>query len=51
VNEAYEHAQRLVAAAGRDPGLLDRSRPQTERLVACFFEALGWRVTVRWMAT
>jgi hypothetical protein len=48
VNEAYAQAQRLVAAAGSDPALLDRSRPQTERLVASFFEALGWHVTVRW---
>ena len=48
VNEAYGQAQRLVAAAGRDPALLDRSRPQAERVLACFYEALGWHVTVRW---
>ena len=48
VNEAYEQAQRLVAAAGRDPALLDRSRPQAERVLTCFYEALGWHVTVRW---
>ena len=50
VNEAYEHAQRLVAAAGRDPALLDRSRPHPERMLACFYAALGWHVTVRWSA-
>jgi hypothetical protein len=48
VNQAYAQAQRAVAAAGRDPALLGRSRPQAERPVECFYGALGWRVTVRW---
>ena len=48
LNEAYEDAQRLVASAGRDPALLNRSRLQTQQVLACFYEAVGWHVTVQW---
>ena len=48
VNKAYRDAQRFVAAACDDPSLMPRARQQAERVLAAFFRATDWKVTVRW---
>ena len=48
VNRAFKEAQAVVAAVGEDPALRARAREQAERALGCFYDALGWRVTVRW---
>lgn len=48
VNAAYRDAQQLVTQVSTHADLLDRSRRQAEQVLRCFFEALGWTVTVRW---
>lgn len=48
VNDAYRHAQRVVAAAASEIDLLAECRRNTEKALACFFDAAGWHVTIRW---
>lgn len=48
VNHAYEHAQRVVAAAGADAGVVERARADAEQTLTTFFRAVGWAVTIRW---
>lgn len=48
IQRAYAHAQRYIAEAANDPSLLARSRAQAETVLATFFHATGWRVSVRW---
>jgi hypothetical protein len=48
VNRAYEEAQAVIAAAGKDLSLDGRARAQAESVLRTFFEAVGWRLRVRW---
>ena len=48
VDRAYRDAQRFVAAAAEDPAFVAHARRQAETVVAAFFKATGWTVTVRW---
>ena len=48
VNQAYLHAQQVVAQAGSDPRLIEQSRQNTEEAIKGFFGATGWTVKVRW---
>jgi len=48
VNHAYRHAQKVVAAVGADPKLIEKARSDAEETLSAFFQALGWTVTVRW---
>ena len=50
VERAYVRAQQSVQQAATDPKLMDVSRRHAEQVIAAFFEALGWRVQVRWIA-
>ncbi len=48
IQRAYRDAQKLVAHAAADPMLVDRARRQAEAVLATFFSATGWSVTVQW---
>ena len=48
LNHAYRDAQRFIADACNDPSLLSRARHQAETVLQTFYEATGWKVTVRW---
>ena len=48
VDRAYRDTQRFVAAAADDPAMIGRSRQQAESVLAAFFKATGWKVSVRW---
>jgi hypothetical protein len=48
VNRAYAQAQKLIEAAGKDPVLEQQAKAQAEAALGRFFEALGWKVRVRW---
>jgi len=48
VNRAYAEAQRIVSQAADNRVLLDRSRQKAESVLCAFFEAVGWRVKIRW---
>ena len=50
VDRAYRDAQRFVAAAADDPAMIARSRQQAEQVLAAFFKATGWTVTVKWQS-
>jgi hypothetical protein len=49
IDRGYREAQRLIAAAYEDPALVSRSRRQAEAVLATFFKAMGWEVSVKWM--
>ena len=49
VNRAYADAQRLIADAGKDASLMQKSRTQAEQVVKTFFTAIGWTVSVHWV--
>ncbi|MDB5290612.1 MAG: hypothetical protein JWL69_1853 [Phycisphaerales bacterium] len=51
VNRAYAEAQRAIETAGHDPSLGQRARSQAESGLERFFDALGWKVRVRWTDT
>jgi Protein of unknown function (DUF4230) len=48
INRAYEQAQEYIADAANDPALIERSRHQAGNVLAAFFRAIGWTVTIRW---
>lgn len=48
IQRTYRQAEKYIAAAADDPSLLARSRAQAETVLATFFQATGWRVSVRW---
>jgi hypothetical protein len=48
VDQGYRDAQRFVAAACDDPAIIARSRQHAEQMLAAFFAAMGWKVSVRW---
>jgi hypothetical protein len=48
IDRGYREAQRFIAAACEDPALLARSRQQAEAVLATFFKAMGWDVSVQW---
>jgi hypothetical protein len=48
VNRAYADAERLVSTAAEGEALRDQARAQAERVLGSFFEAMNWRVRVRW---
>jgi Protein of unknown function (DUF4230) len=48
VNQAYRHAQEVVAAVGRDPMQLEEARQHAESTLSGFFAAIGCKVTIRW---
>jgi hypothetical protein len=37
-----------VAAAGATPGTVEQAKIQAQRVLASFFGAAGWSMTVRW---
>jgi hypothetical protein len=49
VNRAMRDAQRIVAAAGQDPELIQRCRVQTEEMLEAFLKALGWGIEVQFI--
>jgi hypothetical protein len=49
IDLAYRDAQRLVADAAKKSALLVRAREHTEQVLATFFRATGWEITVRWV--
>ena len=48
VNDAYKHAQKVVAEAASEAGLVDQCRRNTQSAVESFFNAASWRVDVKW---
>jgi hypothetical protein len=48
IDRGYRDAQRLIAAAYEDPALIARSRGQAQAVLAAFFKALDWDVSVKW---
>ena len=48
ISRAYAQAQRFIAAAAVDKGLIEKSRRQTEEVLGGFFRAMGWSVQIRW---
>jgi Protein of unknown function (DUF4230) len=48
INRGYEQAQAYIANSAGDPAMIDRSRRQAENVLAAFFRAIGWMVTIRW---
>ena len=48
VNQAYEEAQKSVAVAAEGEALREKAKAQAEQVLAAFFQAMNWRVTVRW---
>ena len=48
VNDAYKHAQKVVAEAASEAGLVDQCRRNTQSAIECFFNAAGWQVDVKW---
>jgi hypothetical protein len=48
IDRGYRDAQRFVAAASNDPSFIGRSRQQAEQVLVAFFNAMGWKVTLRW---
>ena len=49
VDRGYRDAQRIVAAACNDQQFIARSRQQAEQVLKAFFQAVDWRVTVKWV--
>lgn len=50
INRAYRDAQHYIVEACNDPLIATRSRQQAEAVLRAFFEAMGWKLTVRWIA-
>ena len=48
INRAYRDGQNLIADAAGDPHLVAGSKAQAELVLATFFRAIGWEITVRW---
>jgi hypothetical protein len=48
IERAYQQAQDSVARSAADPKLTDAARRRAEQVIGAFFQALGWRVNVRW---
>jgi Protein of unknown function (DUF4230) len=48
VNRAYNDGQNLIGRAADDPRLLASCRAQAELVLATFFRAIGWDISVRW---
>jgi len=48
IDLAYREAQRIVGAAADQSSLIDRSRRQAQEVLGTFFEAMGWKLKVRW---
>ena len=48
IDQAFREAQRTVAGVAADPKWIDQSRQQAQRVLATFFRATGWGVTVKW---
>jgi len=49
VDRGYRDAQRIVAAACNDQQFIARSRQQAEQVLKAFFQAVDWKVTVKWV--
>ena len=47
-NRAYREAQKSVAKVGQDQSLHENCRRHSESVLAGFYSALGWTVTVQW---
>ena len=41
-------AQRLIAASSSDQAVVKRAKDRTEQVLKSWFEAIGWRVQIRW---
>jgi hypothetical protein len=48
IDHGYLQAQRFLAAAGEEPTLMPRARQHAEQVLAAFFRAIGWSVTIQW---
>jgi hypothetical protein len=48
LNKAYREAQDVVRRAGQSPELVEQAKRQAEKVLTTFFEAMGWKVVVRW---
>jgi hypothetical protein len=48
LNKAYREAQEVVAGAAQDHGLVEQAKKQAEKVLTTFFDAMGWKVAVRW---
>lgn len=48
VNRAYRQAQRMLGEVGAQPNHVGAARGQAEKVLGCFFEAIGWRVKILW---
>jgi hypothetical protein len=48
INRAYRDGQNLIANAAGDPHLLAGAKAQAELVLATFFRAIGWEITVHW---
>ena len=44
----YRIGQDLIAHAAEDPRLVASCKAQAELVLATFFRAIGWEITVRW---
>jgi len=49
VDRGYRDAQRIVAAACNDQQFIARSRQHSEQVLKAFFQAVDWKVTVKWV--
>jgi hypothetical protein len=45
---AYQRGEELVASAAAHPELAEQARNQAERVISSFFEAISWKMKVRW---
>lgn len=48
VNRAYRDAERDVAKAGEDSGVLQQARDRSERALDMFAQRMGWSLKVHW---
>jgi len=45
---AYRRGEAIVSAAAADPELARQAREQAERIIACTFEPIFWKIEVLW---
>jgi hypothetical protein len=47
LNQAYRNAQKIVALAA-NPAIIQEAKQHAEQVIKCFFQAVGWTVTIVW---
>lgn len=48
LGRAYKEGQQAIEAAGGEESLVKKAKEHAEKTIECFFEAMGWKVTVKW---